>query len=65
MNESASTTREAVLAFLREEAPLEYERLRSIVQLAPARPATAGEPPEPVPFPHARWVQESLERLAG
>ena len=59
MTESASTTREAVIAFLREEAPYELERLRSISQLVAARAAATSEPPDlvPVPVPHPNWVR--------
>jgi len=59
MTESASMTREAVVAFLREEAPYELERLRSISQLVATRYAATSEPADAVPFSHPSWVGRS------
>jgi len=65
MTESAHSTNQAVVAFLREEAPLEFERLRSIVELAQDRPEAVAEAQDPVPLSHPRWVRESLGSLAS
>ena len=65
MSESVPASKEAVVAFLREEAPLEFERLRSIAQLGPTRPEAIGEPLDAVSFSHPRWVRESFGSLAS
>jgi len=65
MTEFSLSTKQAVVAFLREEAPLELERLRSIVDLVQDRPDVVGDTPDLVPLSHPRWVRESLGVLAS
>ena len=65
MTDSVLGTRQAVVAFLREEAPWELERLRSIAELDRDRPEVVGDRSDPVPLSHPRWFRSSLRLLAG
>jgi len=59
-----SSPKQAVVDFLREEAPLEYERLRSIGRLASTRSDSSGDPPDLSQISYGRWVREALGLLA-
>jgi hypothetical protein len=62
---SETASKEAVVTFLRKEAPLEFERLRSIAQLSPAECETDGEPLDTASISHPGWVQECFGSLAS
>ena len=65
MSETVPRSKEAVVRFLREEAPLEFERLRSIAQLSPTDPEATGEPLYTVVSSHPRWVRECFGSLTS
>lgn len=56
MASNALSAKQAVADFLREEAPLEFERLRSIGRLAPTRPDLKCDCPD-----LSLWVREALD----
>ena len=64
MHIKTSSTRRTLVDFLREEAPLEYERLKSIGQLATPSPDDNGDDSELTPLSYARWVRDAFGRLA-
>jgi hypothetical protein len=63
MHVKTPSTRRTVADFLREEAPLEYERLKSIGQLAPTSPDVNGDRSDLSQLSYARWVRDALGRL--
>lgn len=65
MQFSTCSTRCTVVDFLREEAPLEYERLKSIGQLASTLHDVAGDRSDLSQLSYARWVRDTLGRLAN
>ena len=65
MSETVPASKEAVIGFLRKDAPLEFERLRSIAQLSPTGPEATSEPLDTVLFSHPRWVRECFGSLAS
>jgi len=65
MSETVPASKEAVVGFLRTEAPLEFERLRSIAQLSPTGPEATGGPLDTVSSSHPRWVRECFGSLAS
>ncbi len=62
MDAKTPPAKRAVLAFLREEAPLEYERLKSIGQLTSPSPDVNGDRSDL--FSYARWVRDAFGRFA-
>ncbi len=62
MHVMSPSTRRAVVDFLREEAPLEYERLESISQLVSKSPD--GDDSDLSQLSYARWVRDAFGRLA-
>ena len=65
MHVKPTSTRRTLVDFLRDEAPLEYERLKSIGQLvSPSSPDENGDRPDLTPLSYARWVRDALGRLA-
>ena len=59
-----SSTKRAIVDFLREEAPLEYERLKSIGHLVSASPDVERDRPDLNQLSYARWVLDALGSFA-
>jgi hypothetical protein len=57
MHVKAASTKRAVVDFLREEAPLEYERLKSISELASTLAAANCDRSDVSQLSYARWVE--------
>ena len=64
MHVKTASTKRAVVDFLREEAPLEYERLKSISQLASTLHAVNGGRSDLSQLSYALWVRDALDRFA-
>lgn len=64
MQVKTRSAKRTVIDFLREEAPLEYERLRSISQLASTLHDVTGDRSDLSQFSYARWVRDALGRCA-
>ena len=65
MSETVPASKEAVAGFLRDEAPFEFERLRSIAQLSPTEPEATSQPLDTVLPSHPRWVRDCFGSLAS
>jgi hypothetical protein len=60
MTVNASLSKQAIVTFIRDEAPLEFERLQSIGRLASTWPDSVGDRSDLGQFSYARWVREAL-----
>lgn len=56
----AASTKRTLVDFLRDEAPLEYERLKSIGRLASPSLDDNGDRSDLTPLSYARWVRDAL-----
>ncbi len=57
MTVTTSSVKRALVDFLREEAPREYERLQSISDLVSAPPDVAADRSDLSPASYARWLR--------
>jgi hypothetical protein len=64
MTVDTSPVARALVDFLREEAPLEYERLQSISDLVSAPPDVSGDRSDLSQAFYARWVRGVLGPFA-
>ena len=64
MHAKPTSTRRTLVDFLQDEAPLEYERLKSIGQLASPSPDAHGDCCDLTSLSYARWVRDAFDRLA-
>ena len=64
MHVKTASTRRVAVDFLREEAPLEYERLKSIGELASTSPDPHGDRADLSQLSYARWIRDAFGSVA-